>query len=67
MKADTALTASREEVKRAVEWVVESVRREDRTRGLGGKVGKKGDVGRGEKRLGKGMGKGIRSEGGRGA
>ncbi|RMX82938.1 hypothetical protein D0869_05674 [Hortaea werneckii] len=67
LKADTALTASREEVKRAVEWVVESVRREDRTRGLGGKVRKKGDAGRGEKRLGKGMGKGIRSEGGRGA
>ncbi|KAI7298472.1 hypothetical protein KC326_g9513 [Hortaea werneckii] len=47
LKADTALTASHEEVKRAVEWVVESVRREDRVRGLGagGKAGMKGDAG----------------------
>ncbi|KAI7646646.1 hypothetical protein KC322_g19370, partial [Hortaea werneckii] len=29
LKAETALTASREEVQRAVEWVLESVRRED--------------------------------------
>lgn len=69
LKADTALTASDEEVRTAVEWVVESVRREDhRARQLGGgKAGKKADAGRGEKRSMKGGGKVWRSEGGRGA
>ncbi|KAI7152011.1 hypothetical protein KC349_g9197 [Hortaea werneckii] len=67
LKAETALTASTEEVRRAVEWVVESVRREDRMRELGGgKAGKKGDAGRGEKKKGMGGGKGSRSLGGRG-
>ncbi|RMY26878.1 hypothetical protein D0865_16164 [Hortaea werneckii] len=68
LKTETALTASSEEVRRAVEWVVESVRREDRVREFGGgKAGKKGDAGRGEKRLGKGGGKGSRSfSGGKG-
>ncbi|KAI7003161.1 hypothetical protein KC355_g9365 [Hortaea werneckii] len=65
LKAETALTASTEEVKRAVEWVVESVRREDRMREFGGgKAGKKGDAGRGEKRKGMGGGKGSRSPSG---
>ncbi|GAB1740796.1 hypothetical protein NU219Hw_g5879t1 [Hortaea werneckii] len=67
LKTETALTASTEEVRQAVGWVLESVRREDRARefgGVGGKVGKKGDA-RGEKRLVKGGGKGLRSEGGK--
>ncbi|KAI7542567.1 hypothetical protein KC317_g16549 [Hortaea werneckii] len=66
LKAETALTASREEVRRAVEWVLESVRREDRrAREMsGGKSGRKGQP-RGESRSMKGGGKGSRpSEGG---
>lgn len=65
LKAETALTASREEVRRAVEWVLESVWREDRAREMGGvgKVGRKGD-GRGEKWVKRGGGKGLRASGG---
>lgn len=66
LKAETALTASREEVRRAVEWVLESVRREDRAMEMsGGKVGRKGQS-RGESRSMKGGGKGLRASGGRG-
>ncbi|KAI7493033.1 hypothetical protein KC367_g8851 [Hortaea werneckii] len=63
LKAETALTASQEEVRGAVEWVLESVQREDRAREMssgGGKAGKRGEV-----RTVKGGGKGLRSSGGR--
>ncbi|KAI6997254.1 hypothetical protein KC359_g3039 [Hortaea werneckii] len=63
LKAETALTASTEEVRRAVEWVLESVQREDRAREIsdgGGKAGK-----RGEGRSVKGGGKGVRFAGGK--